>query len=85
MFQDDMCVSLKTSTPEIQANYFAAELLISDSSFFELSIYNYTYDQIGSELGVHSELAMIKAQLLNSRGHNLNVPYLPQSNFLGKI
>ena len=85
MFQDEMCVSLKTSTPEVEANYFAAELLIPDNRFLELSVDNYTYDQIGGELGVHSELALIKAQLLNSRGHNLNIPYVPQSNFLGKI
>ena len=80
-----MCVSLKTSTPEIEANYFAAELLISGKRFLELSFDNFTYYQIASDLGVHSELAMINAQMLNSRGHNLNIPYMPHSNFLGKI
>lgn len=46
---------------------------------------NYTYSQIACALGVHTELAMIKAQLLNSRGHKLNIPYIPRSNFLEKI
>lgn len=85
MFQDEMCVSLKTSTPEIQANYFAAEFLIPDYSFLELAAEDYTYSQIACTIGVHTELAMIKAQLLNSRGHKLNIPYIPHSNFLGKI
>ncbi|KZL93940.1 ImmA/IrrE family metallo-endopeptidase [Clostridium magnum] len=85
MFQDKLCVSLKTSTPEIQANYFAAEFLISDNNFFELASEKCTYDQIASLLGVHTELAMIKAQILNSRGYKLNVPFVPQANFLGKI
>jgi Zn-dependent peptidase ImmA (M78 family) len=85
MFQDEMCVSLKTSTPEIESNYFAAEFLISDDNFLELAAEDYTYSQIACTLGVHTELAMIKAQLLNNRGHKLNVPYIPNSNFLGKI
>ncbi|MGV8983886.1 ImmA/IrrE family metallo-endopeptidase, partial [Clostridium sp.] len=85
MFQDEACVSLKTSTPEIQANYFAAELLMPDDKFLELVEQDYTYAQIACTLGVHTELALIKAQLLNSKGHNLNVPYVPGANFLGKI
>ncbi|MBU3145627.1 ImmA/IrrE family metallo-endopeptidase [Clostridium sp. CF012] len=85
MFQDEMCVPLKTSIPEIQANYFAAELLMSDDKFLELVAQDYTYSQIACTLGVHTELAIIKAQLLNSRGHDLNVPYEPGANFLGKI
>ena len=84
-FQDEMCVSLKNSTPEIEANYFAAELLIPDEQFFESLDEESTYNSLASKLGVHAELLMIKAQLLNSRGHNINIPYVPQSNFLGKI
>jgi Zn-dependent peptidase ImmA (M78 family) len=85
MFQEERCVSLKTSTPEIQANYFAAEFLMEDDKFLELAAYDYTYIQIARSLGVHTELAMIKAQLLNSKGHKLNVPYVPGANFLRKI
>ncbi|WP_204597789.1 ImmA/IrrE family metallo-endopeptidase [Clostridium pascui] len=40
MFQDEMCVLLKSSTPEIQANYFATEFLIPDNKFGELSMIN---------------------------------------------
>ena len=85
MFQDELCVSLKASTPEIEANCFAAEFLIPDNIFFDLANEKYTYEQIASVLGVNIELAMIKAQLLNSRGYKLNIPYIPPANFLGKV
>ncbi|GAA0182133.1 ImmA/IrrE family metallo-endopeptidase [Clostridium sediminicola] len=84
-FQDEMCVSLKTSTPEIEANYFTAEFLITDNDFLELATNGYTYSQIACILNVHTELAMIKAQLLNSRGYNFKIPYIPRANFLGKV
>ncbi|MBO3441053.1 MULTISPECIES: ImmA/IrrE family metallo-endopeptidase [Clostridium] len=41
MFQDKLCVSLKTSTPEIQANFFAAKILIPDGNFLELVLQNF--------------------------------------------
>lgn len=85
MFQDEMCVSLKTSTPEIEANYFTAEFLIKDKIFLELANEGYTYSQIACILAVHKELAIIKAQILNTRGYNLKIPYIPHANFLGKV
>ncbi|MGH4137759.1 ImmA/IrrE family metallo-endopeptidase [Clostridium sp.] len=85
MFQDEVCISLKSSIPEIQANYFAAELLMPDDTFLELVAQDYTYSQIACALNVHTELTIIKAQLLNNRGHKLNLPYVPGANFLGKI
>lgn len=71
MFQDEMCVSLKTSTSEIEANYFATEFLISDDKFLELAYENCTYNQIAYTLRVHKELAMINARLLNSKGYTV--------------
>lgn len=73
------------SSVAASANYFAAAFLIPDYNFLELSAEDYTYSQITCTIGVHTELAMIKTQLLNSRGHKLNVPYIAHSNFLGKI
>lgn len=55
MFQDKLCVSLKTSTPEIQANFFAAEILIPDDNFVELVSQNFTYSQIACALNVKAE------------------------------
>lgn len=52
MFQDNLCISLKTSTPEIQANFFATEILIPDDNFLELVSRNFTYYQIACALNV---------------------------------
>ncbi|MBZ9623304.1 hypothetical protein G9F71_010625 [Clostridium sp. FP2] len=56
-----------------------------DDKFLELVAQDYTYSQIACILGVHTELVLIKAQLLNRKGHNLNIPYVPGADFLGKI
>jgi len=58
MLQDELCVSFKASTPETESN------------FFDLAAESYTYKQIASMLGVHTELTMIKSQLLNIRVHS---------------
>lgn len=76
---------MKTTTPEIEANNFAAELLISDNDFLELATNDYTYEQIAKTLEVHTDLVLIKAQLLNGRGHKLKVPYIPNANFLNRV
>lgn len=85
LFKDELCVSMKTYTPELEANYFAAELLIYDNDFLKLTTNGYTYEEIAKILEVHTELVLIKAQLLNGRGHKLNVPYLPSANFLNRV
>lgn len=82
MFRDEMCISYKTSTQEIEANRFAAELLISDYDFLRLASNDYTCNEMALELSVHSELIMIKAQILNSKGNNFNIPCLKTANYL---
>lgn len=82
----DSWLSLKNkSLPEIEANHFAADLLILDEELFDLISYEYTIDQIAIKLGVHMELLILKLHLLNDRGYEFNIPYLPQSNFMAKI
>ncbi|MEG2935539.1 MAG: ImmA/IrrE family metallo-endopeptidase, partial [Clostridium sp.] len=71
MFQDELCISKIKSIPEIEANYFAAELLIDDEDMEELISYGYSYEEIAAELGVHKELVIIKGTLLNKRGYKL--------------
>ncbi|NMM65823.1 hypothetical protein HBE96_24915 [Clostridium sp. P21] len=48
-------------------------------------IENYLLANIATILVAHTELAMIKAQILNNRGYKLNVLYVPQANFLEKV
>lgn len=82
IFQDYHCISRLKSIPEIEANYFAAELLIEDEDMTELLSYGHTYQQIAAEIGVHRELVIIKGILLNKRGYELNVPYMSTWNYL---
>lgn len=81
-FQEESCVSIKTSIPEIEANCFSAQLLIEDDEFLYLAHNGYTYENLACELNVHIELALIKAQILNTQGCNLKIPYIPKSNYL---
>lgn len=83
VFQDEFCISRKSSILEVEANIFAAEFLISDEDILELMSYGYTYNQIAADLKVHTELVIIKAKSLNKRGHALNIPYLCSLNYLG--
>lgn len=77
--------SLKASTPEIEEIYFIAEFLIPNYNFLELAAEDHPYPQVACTLGLHTKLAMVKAQLLNTRDYKLNIPYVPSSYFLGKI
>lgn len=56
-----------------------------NNKVLELAAEYFTYSKVASTLGVHTKLAIIKVQLLNSKGHKLNIPYIPQANFLGNI
>ena len=71
------------SKPEKEANIFAANLLISDSDMLELGEEGYTIEEIAKKLEVHYQVALIKAADMNSRGYNANVPFVPDSGFLG--
>ena len=72
------------SKPEYEANIFAAELLIDDDDILSLVKENYDIYQMASELGEDMNLILIKIDELRKRGHDLRVPYRPQSDFLGQ-
>ena len=69
---------------ELEANLFAAQLLIDDGDFLDCANMKFTSAQIAAELNVHEELALIKGTILNRQGYNLNIPYLPSSTYLGE-
>ena len=71
-----------TAKHEKQANFFAANLLISDEDMLSLGEEGYTIDEIAAQLGVHSYTAMIKARDMQLRGIGVNVPYIPPAGFL---
>ena len=69
---------------EIEANIFAAELLINDEEVLE-TFYNneYTQYQIASMFNVPYELLAYKIMLLKHKGYTVpKLPEIPKSNFL---
>lgn len=83
-YMDEMCLSQSRHYKEINANYFAAELLIQDIDFFEMTESGYTCAQIASELEVFPELVALKNDILIRKGHKLNPIDVYSKDFLGK-
>jgi len=74
-----------SAKPEIEANRFAAELLVPTGDFVELASYGYTEEQIAGELNTYPELVRIKIRTLSERGFQLRIPDMPPSDFLARI
>lgn len=73
-----------TAKPEMEANIFAANILISDDNVEMLAEDNYTSEQIANILKVPHQLLLIKMKDMNSRGYKFNVAYIPRGDFLGR-
>ncbi len=71
-----------TAKTEVEANRFAAGLLVPDDEFIQLMSYGYTASQIAMELRTFPEIVQIKAQALYTTGLQLRMPDMPSSNFL---
>ena len=57
--------------PEMEANIFAANMLISDKSLIELAEDHYTSEQASVMLGLPHQLVLIKIQYMIDRGCGL--------------
>lgn len=71
-----------TSKPKREANLFAAELLIDDDQFIELTVYGYTCSYIASELNVPVEIVDFKGQLMKLKGFEINAVCKARGDFL---
>ncbi len=67
---------------EIEANRFAAGLLVPTETFVELVSDGYTIDQIASSLNTFPEIISIKMNALAHEGIQLRLPDLPFGNFI---
>ena len=72
------------SKPEMEANVFAANLMISDKEVMSYAEDGYTAEDMSKELYVPYPLALIKLNDMNKRGFKLNIPYNPKADFLGE-
>lgn len=78
----------EVSLMEVEANVFAAELLIPDSDALleEMKKSEYTVFQLASEYGVPYELMAYKLDVMRKEGYDVPaVPYEPDSRFLKNI
>ncbi len=71
-----------TAKTELEANRFAAGLLVPDDEFIQLASYGYTDKQIAMELGTFPEIVQIKARSLFAQGIQLRLVNMPNSKFL---
>ena len=70
---------------EYEANAFSAHLRINDDELIELMEQGYDVVQTSSLMGTNVNLMLIKLNELNRMGWQLNLPYVPRSDFLKDI
>lgn len=71
------------NTAEYEANIFAAELLIPDENIKELlKSDGKSFYSLAKELSVPAEFLDFKLRIMRSKGYDIDIPYLAQSNFL---
>lgn len=70
---------------EYEANAFAAHLRIDNEELFDLVSQGYDVVQLSSIMGTNINLILIKLNELNRMGYQLNLPYIPRSDFLKNI
>ena len=73
------------SRMEYEANAFSAHLRIDNEELFELVGQGYDVVQLSSIIGTNINLMLIKLNELNRMGCQLNLPYIPRSDFLKNV
>lgn len=74
-----------SSQPEMEANLFAAELLIPDDLFLERAYDGWDLDQLAASFGLPRELLSLKTLLLREQGLPFKLPDPAASDFLSKV
>ena len=70
---------------EYEANAFSAHLRINNEELFELMGQGYDVVQLSSIMETNINLMLIKLNELNRMGYQLNLPYIPRSDFLKNV
>ncbi|MBQ2627912.1 MAG: ImmA/IrrE family metallo-endopeptidase [Eubacterium sp.] len=74
-----------TDQRELEANQFAANILIDDEELLELLKDGNDVVRIASMLHVNVNMLMVKLLTMNKSGYDFNVPFEPKSAFMGTI
>lgn len=70
---------------EYEANAFSSHLLIDNEKLFALMRCGYDVVQLSSIMGTNINLMLIKLNELDRMGCQLNLPYIPRSDFLKNV
>ena len=72
------------TAPEYEANAFAAHLLLDDDAVLEHLRQGRDVAELAALLGVHLNLVLVKLHEMNRLGWQLELPYVPRGDFLGR-
>lgn len=73
------------SRMEYEANAFASHILIDTDDLINCLKEGYDVVEASSKFSVNINLMLVKLAELTRLGFDFNIPYIPSSNFLGKI
>lgn len=70
---------------EYEASAFSAHLRIDSEELFDLMSQGHDVVQLSSIMGTNINLMLVKLNELNCMGCQLNLPYVPRSDFLKNV
>ena len=74
-----------TDQLELEANQFAANILIEDTELLELLQNGYDMIESARQLNVNVNLLMVKMLTMTKSGFDFDLPFYPDARFMGKI
>ena len=85
LFLAEMEIFDITDQKELEANEFAASLLIDDEELLQLLREEYDVVTAASMLDVNVNMLMVKLLVMKNNGHSFDLPFNPKAGFMGTI
>ncbi len=85
LFLAEMEIFDITDRKELEANEFAANLLIDDDELMQLLNDGYDVVTAAGILNVNVNMLMVKMLTMKNNGCRFDLPYIPKSGFMGTI
>ena len=85
LFLAEMEIFDITDQKELEANEFAASLLIDDEELLQLLQEEYDVVAAASMLDVNVNMFMVKLLVMKKNGYRFDLPFYPKAEFMGTI
>ena len=85
LFLAEMEIFDITDQKELEANEFAASLLIDDEELLQLLREEYDVVAAASMLDVNVNMLMVKLLVMKKNGYRFDLPFYPKAEFMGTI